>query len=83
MWIAKDVSEPARGWAGVTPNSIGTLLSVNGDEVVVKFPECDQWQGLLTEIEHVRPIIVGDKVKVSLLKYCLSFKNRYNYYLIS
>ena len=58
--------EPARGWAGVTPHSIGTLLTVNGDEVLVDFPECDQWQGLLSEIEQVRPIIVGDKVRVSL-----------------
>lgn len=55
-----------RGWAGVTANSVGTLLSVHGEDVEVKFPECDNWKGLLSELERVRPITVGDKVRASI-----------------
>lgn len=61
-----EVNKPAGGWAGVTHNSKGTLLSVNGDDVVVNFSECDEWRGLLVELERVRPISVGDKVRVSI-----------------
>lgn len=64
VWIGKDVSEPAGGWAAVTPCSVGTLISVNGEDVQVNFPECENWRGLLLEIELIRPIILGDKVRV-------------------
>ena len=65
VWIARGVSEPARGWAGVSPISIVTLISVHEGEVDVNFPECSNWKGSLAEIERVRPITVGDKVRVS------------------
>lgn len=64
VWIGRHVSEPTRGWAGVTSSSIGTLLSISDEDVLVHFPECANWQGLLSEIERVRPMIVGDKVRV-------------------
>ena len=64
VWMARGVSEPVRGWAGVTPTSVGTLLQVTGDNVKVNFPECNEWQGLLVEIEATRRIICGDKVRV-------------------
>ncbi|XP_067945984.1 uncharacterized protein [Watersipora subatra] len=64
VWMGAKVTEPARGWAGVTPTSVGTLMSVNDGEVEVNFPECNNWKGLLEEIERTRPITVGDKVKV-------------------
>ena len=63
--MKKCITEPAGGWAGVTHNSVGTLLSVNGEDVVVNFTECKEWRGLLTELEKVRPISVGDKVRVN------------------
>jgi len=57
-----------RGWCGVTPVSVGTLLYSNGTDVMVNFPECTDWKGLVSEIERVRTcILVGDKVKVSEL----------------
>ena len=65
VWVKKCITEPAGGWAGVTHNSVGTLLSVNGEDVVVNFTECKEWRGLLTELEKVRPISIGDKVRVS------------------
>ena len=68
--MKKCITEPAGGWAGVTHNSVGTLLSVNGKDVVVNFTECKEWRGLLTEIEKVRPISIGDKVKVRKQKLC-------------
>ena len=67
VWIAKDVSEPARGWAGVTQSSVGTLVSVNSKDVEVMFPECEYWKGMLHEIERVRRITIGDQVRV---RYC-------------
>jgi len=52
----------------VTPVSVGTLLYSNGTDVMVNFPECTDWKGLISEIERVRThILVGDKVKVSEL----------------
>ena len=70
VWVKKCITEPAGGWAGVKHNSVGTLLSVNGEDVVVNFTECKEWRGLLTELEKVRPISIGDKVKVRKHKLC-------------
>ena len=68
VWIEKSVKEPSRGWIGVTPISKGRLLSIDGDEVTVSFPEFAEWKGFLKEIEKTRPIVVGDEVKVGLLQ---------------
>jgi len=57
--------------------SVGTLLYSDGTDVMVNFPECTDWKGLVSEVERVRTcILVGDKVRVSeltllqLLSYC-------------
>mmetsp|Transcript_699 Transcript_699/g.1481 ORF Transcript_699/g.1481 Transcript_699/m.1481 type:complete len:686 (-) Transcript_699:338-2395(-) len=44
---------PRNGWGGVTASSVGTVVSVryDGGLVFVRFPECDNWKGILTEVE--------------------------------
>ena len=49
----------------------GTLVFKSETDVMVNFPECKGWSGLVSEIEKVRPVTVGDKVKVVL---CLLHK---------
>ena len=59
------VDQPASGWGSITHTSVGVLKAISGESVVVDFPECKDWSGLLAEIEKSRDITVGDKVKVS------------------
>ena len=46
------------------PVSEGTLVFISDTDVMVNFPECKGWSGLVSEIEKMRPVTVGDKVKV-------------------
>ena len=62
------MKEPVRGWCEVKPVSEGTLVFISDTDVMVNFPECKGWSGLVSEIEKVRPVTVGDKVK---LVFCL------------
>ena len=45
--------EPKKKWGGVSPSSVGTVVSISydGDPVVVKFPENPRWKCLLNELE--------------------------------
>ncbi|XP_067944552.1 uncharacterized protein [Watersipora subatra] len=68
--VSSFIPEPSRGWAGVTGSSVGKVKSIKGkkgeEEVTVDFPECKDWVGLATELEHHREPSIGDKVQVKL-----------------
>ena len=66
--MSKSIPEPSRGWAGVNGSSVGKIKSIEGDlgheEIVVDFPECKDWIGLVSEVEVARDPIKGERVQV-------------------
>ena len=60
---AKD--QPSRGWQGVNGSAVGTIKTMQEDNVVVDFPTCQSWEGLVADLEHHRLPGKDDKVQVS------------------
>ena len=60
---AKD--QPSRGWQGVNGSAVGTIKTMEEDRVVVDFPTCQSWEGVVADLEHHRLPGKDDKVQVS------------------
>ena len=60
---AKD--QPSKGWQGVNGSAVGTIKTMQEDNVVVDFPTCQSWEGLVADLEHHRLPGTDDKVQVS------------------
>ncbi|XP_056301300.1 uncharacterized protein ftr97 isoform X2 [Danio aesculapii] len=75
--VKASVVTPTHKWGAVTHKSIGFVLKIQGDSIVVDFPEHKKWTGVVSEMELVTgaasdlstrslsvDIKVGDKVRV-------------------
>ena len=60
---AKD--QPSKGWQGVNGSAVGTIKTMEEDSVVVDFPTCQSWEGVVADLEHHRLPGKDDKVQVS------------------
>jgi len=53
------VARPRHKWSPVTARSVGTIVRISGDDLIIKFPEMSGWQGLTSETvrdgEPLRP----------------------------
>ncbi|XP_051954723.1 tripartite motif-containing protein 75 [Xyrauchen texanus] len=49
--VKASVGTPECGWGNVNKNSIGILKAVDGDTVIVDFPDQSDWTGMLLEME--------------------------------
>ncbi|XP_056115922.1 E3 ubiquitin/ISG15 ligase TRIM25 [Rhinichthys klamathensis goyatoka] len=51
--IRPSVKEPKHGWGSITHNSIGVIKKIQGESLIVDFPEQIEWTGVLSEMELV------------------------------
>lgn len=69
MSVKLDVHQPEGGWQNINHADSGKILSIkgyHGEKAVVNFPSTGRrWKGMISELEKVRPITVGDLVQVS------------------
>eukprot|EP00928_Gymnodinium_smaydae_P020505 TRINITY_DN17922_c0_g1_i1.p1 TRINITY_DN17922_c0_g1~~TRINITY_DN17922_c0_g1_i1.p1 ORF type:complete len:1327 (-),score=191.01 TRINITY_DN17922_c0_g1_i1:399-4379(-) len=56
--IRPGLKTPAYGWGGVTAESVGIVLKLDGQVMTVRFPQHNTWKGLASELTSAG--IVGD-----------------------
>ncbi|XP_017538314.2 uncharacterized protein LOC108411325 isoform X1 [Pygocentrus nattereri] len=68
--VKSTVVTPKHQWGGATHKSVGVVTDIKEDTVVVDFPECKGWKGIISEMELLSSkdtegcFRVGDRVRV-------------------
>ena len=76
--IRLHVGTPTGGWQGLNHTAEGRIINLehNGSRAVVQFEGGSKiWKGRKSDLERVRPITVGDLVKVGLYFFLLFLVN--------
>ncbi|KAF4071166.1 hypothetical protein AMELA_G00281900 [Ameiurus melas] len=51
--VKSSVNTPTFQWGPITHQSVGVVMSISEETVIVAFPEHENWKGLLSEMERV------------------------------
>lgn len=53
--VKSSVATPLHGWQGIRHQSVGVIKEVFQSECLVGFPENEEWEGILDELEDAQP----------------------------
>ncbi|KAL7888355.1 hypothetical protein AOLI_G00033290 [Acnodon oligacanthus] len=68
--VKSTVVTPKHQWGGVTHKSVGVVTDIKEDTVIVDFPECKGWNGIISEMQLLSSkdiegcLRIGDRVRV-------------------
>ncbi|KAK2884232.1 hypothetical protein Q8A67_017869 [Cirrhinus molitorella] len=67
--VKSSVKDPKHGWGSVTHKSIGVIKRIQGESLIVDFPEQTDWTGVTSEMELINSDVSGNLMDIRTLSY--------------